>query len=96
MMSMTQNTLKRMLALSKLTATEAELKHFTDDLNKVVSLLDSVHSVDAEAFAPMVSPLRQVKVLREDRAVTQNHGKEFKDFSPEFEAGHFIVPKVID
>ncbi|WP_119343947.1 Asp-tRNA(Asn)/Glu-tRNA(Gln) amidotransferase subunit GatC [Facilibium subflavum] len=95
-MAISQNELYRILGLSKLAADEQTLQTYTDDLNNVLQLLDSIHHIDTDQIKPMVSPLQTGAHLRPDIATKQNNESTFSSFAPHYEQSHFIVPKVIE
>lgn len=95
-MAISQQELKHILMLSKLSATQEELAQFEFDLNNIFNLFANLKLVDTHDIKPMISPLLSHYPAREDAPQMQNHTADFERIAPEFTNQHFIVPKVIE
>ncbi|WP_440616606.1 Asp-tRNA(Asn)/Glu-tRNA(Gln) amidotransferase subunit GatC [Cysteiniphilum sp. 6C5] len=95
-MAISQQELKHILTLSKLSAKPKELVQFEYDLNNIFNLFDNLKLVDTHEIKPMISPLLSHYPAREDAPQAQNHEQDFKRIAPEFSEHYFIVPKVIE
>lgn len=93
-MAISQQELKHILMLSKLSANEDELAQFKYDLNNIFNMFDNLKLVDTEGLKPMISPLLSHCQRRND--LPETHEQDFKRIAPEFSDHHFIVPKVIE
>ncbi|WP_395946359.1 Asp-tRNA(Asn)/Glu-tRNA(Gln) amidotransferase subunit GatC [Caedibacter taeniospiralis] len=95
-MVISRQELEHILALSKLSANQQELERFEEDLNRILTLFSNIQSVDTEDVKPMISPLTNHGIMRDDTPCSQQHEHEFQAIAPEYQAHYFIVPKVIE
>ena len=95
-MPIPEHEVQQILKLSKLSADKDELEMFGADLDKVVKLFSSIHTVETGDVQPMVSPLTESIKSRDDIAEHQNLQSQFSEFCPHYEKEHCIVPIVIE
>ena len=95
-MSISENKVKKILKISKLSADKDELKMFVTDLNKVVSFFSNIHIFKTDNIEPMISPLTQDIQLRLDIVKNQDVEPQLSKLFPWYQKGHCIVPMVIE
>ncbi|MEM7408110.1 MAG: Asp-tRNA(Asn)/Glu-tRNA(Gln) amidotransferase subunit GatC [Pseudomonadota bacterium] len=87
---------KHVARLARLAIDEQQAEHYRQDLNDILTLVETMQARETEGVAPMSNPLDATQRLRPD-AVTEAVDRElFQENAPHAEEGLFLVPKVID
>lgn len=81
--------------LARLNLREEEVEKFTGQLGAILEHVSKLNEVDTEGVPPTSHVLDLVNVFRED-AVTESPIENMEKMAPDFEKGHFRVPKVIE
>ncbi len=81
--------------LARLNLREEEVEKFTGQLGAILAHVSKLNEVDTEGVPPTSHALDLVNVFRED-AVTESPIENMEKMAPDFEKGHFRVPKVIE
>ena len=96
MTTLTPKDVQKIADLAKLNIPEANLSDLTQDLGKILQLVDKMDSVDTSNTAPMAHPLDSTQPLRADTVTEKNQRDTFQKNAPAVEAGLYIVPKFIE
>ena len=82
------------LAALRLEAREREL--LTDNLRKIVQLIDTMQTADTDGVEPLDHPLDGVQPLRTDRVTEDVDRDRFQRMAPEVRDGLYLVPRVVE
>lgn len=98
----TQEELKKLERLAKLSFSDAELEKFTQKLDKVVTMISSLEHVDCGDAEPLRSTCDMVQRMREDAVTAGDISKELFSNVPAANADLarevrcFVVPKIVE
>lgn len=82
--------------LSKLGLTEQEANAYSQDLSRILEMVNSLSQVDTHNITPMAHPLDATQRLRADVVTEQDRHVDFQRIAPATEAAHYLVPKVVE
>ncbi len=82
-------------ALARLSLTDEELDHFTEQLAGVLDYVDDVASLDLEGVRPTAHALAVTNVVREDDPVPGLDRDEVLAGAPDVEDHRFRVPPIL-
>lgn len=82
--------------LARLSLDETQSTEYAQSLNKILSMMDSLKSVDTEGVAPLKSPFDNAQPLRPDVVTESNHREEYQAVAPAVQQGLYLVPRVIE
>jgi len=92
-------TVDEMLKIAKLSRIKLEgekLNSMVKDFNQILEFVKQIEDVDTQNIKPMEHVLEHKNVRREDKEKESFHHDVIKKMAPSYEAGFFVVPKVID
>lgn len=98
----TQEDVKKVARLAKLTMSEAETELYTVQLGNIMEMIDDMLEVDCTLIEPLRSVCEMTPNLREDKITETNISNQLfmnapgKDAAFAKEIKCFIVPKVIE
>ena len=95
-MSIERGDVEKIAYLARIQITDAQLDKVTEDLSRILSLVDQMQEVSTEGIEPMSNPLDMVQRLRADQVTEDNQRERFQAIAPATEAGLYLVPKVIE
>ncbi len=95
-MSLTQDDIRKIAQLAKLTLSDAETAKYTEQLSNLLTLVDQMNTVNTDAIAPIANPFELNQRLRTDAVTEENQRDAFQAIAPAVEAGLYLVPKVIE
>ncbi len=95
-MSIERGDVEKIAYLARIQITDAQLDKVTEDLSRILSLVDQMQAVSTEGIEPMSNPLDMVQRLRADQVTEENQRERFQAIAPATEAGLYLVPKVIE
>lgn len=95
-MSIDRNDIVNVSHLAKIHLNEDDVPELTDRINRILSMVDEMQSIDTSGVEPMANPLDAVQQLREDVISETNQREVLIRNAPMSEDGLFLVPKVID
>ncbi len=81
--------------LARLELSEAEVEKFTVQLGDILDYISKLDELDTENVPPTAHVLEITNVFRED-TVSAPRIDSVEEIAPEFDKGHFLVPKVIE
>ncbi len=82
--------------LSRLSLEGEELEGLTRDFNQILDFVDQIGEANTDNIEPLHHVLDLQDVARGDEPGKSFTGDEVKSIAPDFSAGYFVVPKVID
>jgi len=94
--SIERGDVEKIAYLARIQITDAQLDKVTEDLSRILSLVDQMQEVSTEGVEPMSNPLDMVQRLRADQVTEENQRERFQAIAPATEAGLYLVPKVIE
>jgi len=93
-MTITQETVEHVAKLARLELTPDEAQRYTQDLGKIISLVEQLNEVDlSQVDVPLQS--EQPTVFREDKSVREFSRDELMANATNEEDGFFRVPKIL-
>ncbi len=95
-MSLDADQVRRVAELARLAVTDAELPVYAGELSSILDLVDQLKAADTAAVAPMAHPFNMVQRLRADEVSEQPERDRLQAIAPQAEAGHYLVPRVIE
>lgn len=95
-MSLSQDDVKKIAKLARLSLSDKEIQASQDKLNDVFGLIKKMNEIDANGVEPMSHPGEMSLRLREDEVTEVNHRDEYQKNAPQVQDGLFLVPKVIE
>lgn len=96
MTKITREQVEHIAHLARLEIKEDEVSLYTEQLEKIVALVEKLSSVDTDSIKPTYHVLDLVNVFREDVAKEGLTREEVLKNSYEQEAGQFKVPTIIE
>ncbi|MDH5716096.1 MAG: Asp-tRNA(Asn)/Glu-tRNA(Gln) amidotransferase subunit GatC [Spirochaetia bacterium] len=90
------NEVQKIAKLSKLRLEGQELENMAKDFNQIIQFIKQIETVDTSNVKPMEHVLEHTNVRRDDIAQQSLPPETVKNMAPSYEAGFFIVPKVIE
>lgn len=82
--------------LSRLNLEGEELEGLTKDFNQILDFVDQISEAETENVEPLHHVLDLQDVARKDEPGESLASETVKSIAPEFSAGYFVVPKVVD
>jgi aspartyl-tRNA(Asn)/glutamyl-tRNA(Gln) amidotransferase subunit C len=95
-MAISEEQVKHVANLAKLSFSQSELTDFTDQLGKIIDLVEQLEEVDTQGVAFTSNVNESINVMREDVAVPGTDREELMKNVPESENGYIKVPAIID
>jgi len=95
-MSLTQDDVKKIAHLARLSISDADIPSYEKELSNILGLVEQMSAVDTSDVAPMAHPLDMAQRLREDKVTEENHREDYQAVAPSVEKGLFLVPQVIE
>jgi aspartyl-tRNA(Asn)/glutamyl-tRNA(Gln) amidotransferase subunit C len=94
-MKLDESTVDRIAYLSKLEFNKEEKKAILNDMNQMLSFIETLQEVDTENVDPLIHMTEDVNVLRADDAITTTSQKEALENAPSKDSTYFKIPKVL-
>ena len=95
-MAISEEQAKHVAKLSKLVFSDGELKDFTEQLDKIIDMVELLEEVDTDGVPFTSNVAHSINVMREDVAVPGMNRDELMKNVPESEDGYIKVPAIID
>ena len=95
-MSLTNDDVRRIARLARIAITEEESAQVLGRLNRVLTLIDEMRSVDVSGVEPMAHAQDVMLRLRDDAVTDSDQHALFQSIAPQVEADLYLVPKVIE
>lgn len=94
-MAVSREDVENIAKLAKLKFTEDELENLTRDMNKILTYMDKLNELDTDNVEPLLNPISNENVLREDKLEESIPTEEALKNAPDRTDVFFRVPKVI-
>ena len=94
-MPITRDEVAHLAELSRLALTEAELEHFAEQLDVIITSVARVQEVAADGIPPMTHAVPVVNVFREDVEVPCLPQEVVLSQAPAADQGRFRVPRIL-
>ena len=96
-MDVSEKQIKRIASLSKLNLEGGELKELTQDFNQILRFVDKISEVDTQDIdLGGESSVYYKKSEKKPPSISHLSIRETSEIAPQFKAGYFVVPRVID
>ena len=95
-MAINEEKVKHVAKLAKLSFSDDELAGFTDQLGKIIDMVEQLEAVDTEGVPFTSNVSASINVMREDVAAPGWSRDELMENVPESEDGFIKVPAIID
>lgn len=95
-MAISEQQVKHVAKLAKLSFPDAELHEFTTQLGKIIDMVELLEEVDTTGVPFTSNVVESINVLREDKAQAGFDRNELLKNVPESENGFIKVPAIID
>lgn len=95
-MSIDKATVDRLAVLARLEFNEEEKQEISQDLNKILGLVDKLSEVDTEGVEPLIYLNDEVARLRDDIVKQEITQEEALQNAPDKDSDYIRVPKVIE
>lgn len=90
-----EDDVRHVAKLARLTLTDEQVHHFTDQLGSILGYIAQLGELDVEGVEPLAHPLDLVNVLREDIAQPGDDRDAMLQNAPDRQDAYFKVPKVL-
>jgi aspartyl-tRNA(Asn)/glutamyl-tRNA(Gln) amidotransferase subunit C len=94
-MPITSEEVAHLARLSRLALTDAEIEHFTGQLDAIIGAVARVQEVAAESIPPMTHAVPVVNVFRDDVIEQCLTAEQALSGAPAQEQGRFRVPRIL-
>lgn len=93
---LTDDEFQNLARLARLDPGDASLANIRDDFNNILDYVNQINAVDTSAVDASYSKSETRNAVRTDDTGEVLTPRIIGDFAPQWEAGHFVVPGVID
>ena len=95
-MKITEKEVLYVAELARLALSPEEVDRFTVQLNSILEYMDQLNELDTARVEPTSHVLPLTNVLRKDEVGPSLTPDEVRSNAPEWDKGHFVVPKIIE
>ncbi|HHV11036.1 MAG TPA: Asp-tRNA(Asn)/Glu-tRNA(Gln) amidotransferase subunit GatC [Clostridiales bacterium] len=95
-MKITEDTVKYVAALAKLTVSEEEQQKVAEDLDRILDYIETMNGLDTDGVEPMSHVLPMKNVFREDIVTNRDEREQLLRNAPKQKDGSFAVPKTVE
>lgn len=95
-MALNDDDIRNIAWLARLTIKEADIPKYSEELSKVLGLVEQMNEIDTDAVTPMAHPTDASQRLRDDKVTEPDQREHFQENAPLAENGLYLVPKVIE
>ena len=88
--------MKKIAKLSKINLEGNELESLTQDFNQILDFVQTISEVNTEDISAIQHIVSYAAHTNEDKPLASLPVEKIQQMAPKFEAGHFVVPKVIE
>lgn len=93
----TENDVKKVARLARLTLNENDIHRHTESLVNILAMVAHINDRNTDGITPMSSPFADTQLfLRDDEVTEPNKREAAMAIAPATESGLYLVPKVID
>ena len=95
-MSLTPQDTAKIARLSRIRMEEAELAHYTSELNNILGWIEQLQEVETEGVPQMTSVCQMELPMRPDEVSDGGYQPAILSNAPANDYGCFVVPKVVE
>ncbi|MBF0628880.1 MAG: Asp-tRNA(Asn)/Glu-tRNA(Gln) amidotransferase subunit GatC [Magnetococcales bacterium] len=95
-MSITVETVRHVATLARLEISAEETGIYTEQLSRILGLMEQLQSIPTEGVAPMSHAVAMTMPERDDTVTNTNQRDTLLANAPDSEEGCFRVPKIIE
>ena len=95
-MKIDENQITRVARLARLDLSSDEKKEFSQQLSGIIAYVEKINGLDTEKVEPADHIVALDNVLRPDQVRQSMNIDRIKDMAPDFDRGHFVVPRIIE
>ena len=95
-MTIEHSDIKNIANLARLKVTDTEMDLYTNNLNRILDLVETMSSINTDDVQPLAHPQDMAMRLRTDQVTAEDERDELLKAAPETSEGLFLVPKVIE
>ena len=94
--SLDKDQVQHIAMLARLKLADDEFGETVDKLSRIVDFVDQLAQADTDHVIPMAHPLHASQRLRPDAVTETDDRDHVQENAPSVQAGHYLVPKVIE
>jgi len=95
-MKITDETIEYVAALARLSLTTDQKEKAREDLERILTFMDSMNELDTDGIEPMSHAFPITNVFRDDVVTNQENREELLANAPAKKDGCFLVPKTVE
>jgi aspartyl-tRNA(Asn)/glutamyl-tRNA(Gln) amidotransferase subunit C len=95
-MSLNADGVRKIAHLARLGILDKDIPAYTENLSRILDLVEQMNAVDTRGVEPMAHPLDASQRLRADEVTETDQRDHFQKIAPQVDAGLYLVPKVIE
>lgn len=95
-MAISEEEVKHVAKLAKLSFEQEELHNFTDQLSKIIDMVELLGEIDTTGVPITTNVVDAINVMREDVSVPGTDRAELMKNVPQSEDGYIKVPAIMD
>ncbi len=93
---LSEEEFKSLASLARLNPEDESLQGLRDDFNKILGYVETIQGLNLADSADYYTAIDTRNVLREDEPAKGLGSEAISKVAPDWETGHFVVPRVID
>ena len=93
---LSEEEFRELAHLARLDGDDPSLRGLRDDVGQILDFVEKVKEVDTASAGDFTAAHETRNVTRPDEGRTGLDINALAELAPEWEAGHFVVPRVID
>lgn len=90
------NEVGQIAHLARLSISEPASQAYARNLSEILDFVEQLSAVDTEGVEPLAHPLEMTQRLRPDEPTEPDERERFQAIAPATDAGHYLVPRVIE
>ena len=94
--TISKEEVKVIAQLSKIDLQGFQLDSLTTDFNQILMFVQKISEADVKDVSSIETIIEYPSLLREDVATVSLSKEDITKIAPKFEAGYFVVPKIIE
>lgn len=95
-MKISEDTIEYVAALTKLKLEEEQKEKTIEDLNRILTYIDTMNELDTDGIEPMSHAFELKNVFREDVVTNEEYTEALLANAPVKKDGCFVVPKTVE
>lgn len=95
-MKISEDTIEYVAALTKLKLEEEQKEKTIEDLNRILTYIDTMNELDTDGIEPMSHAFELKNVFREDVVTNEEDTEALLANAPVKKDGCFVVPKTVE